>query len=173
MWWRVCAGNSGSTVEYVVAVGANLGNAAQVVNEALANVAEKLDGSLVGRSSLFRTAPVGGPDQPDFVNAVAIVNSELEPRDVLTRLQAMENDAGRIRDVRWGPRTLDLDVIVAGQVVSDDPVLTIPHPRAHERAFVLVPWLEIDPSAQIPGVGSVRDLVDAGFDQQDITLVES
>jgi len=160
-------------MEYVIAVGANLGNAEQVVNEALANVAEKLNGSLVACSSLFRTAPVGGPDQPDFVNAVAIVDTELEPGDVLTRLQAMENDAGRVRDVRWGPRTLDLDVIVAGQVVSDDPVLTIPHPRAHERAFVLVPWLEIDPSAQIPGVGAVRDLVDAGFDEQDITLVES
>ena len=160
-------------MEYVIAVGANLGNAEQVVNEALANVAEELNGSLVACSSLFRTAPVGGPDQPDFVNAVAIVDTELEPGDVLTRLQAMENDAGRVRDVRWGPRTLDLDVIVAGQVVSDDPVLTIPHPRAHERAFVLVPWLEIDPSAQIPGVGYVRDLVDAGFDQQDITLVES
>jgi 2-amino-4-hydroxy-6-hydroxymethyldihydropteridine diphosphokinase len=160
-------------MEFVIAVGANLGNAEQVVNEALANVAEKLNGSLVACSSLFRTAPVGGPDQPDFVNAVAIVDTELEPGDVLTRLQAMENDAGRVRDVRWGPRTLDLDVIVAGQVVSDDPVLTIPHPRAHERAFVLVPWLEIDPSAQIPGVGAVRDLVDAGFDEQDITLVES
>ena len=159
-------------MRYVIAVGANLGDAQLVVGRTLSELAERLDGELEARSSLFRTAPVGGPEQPEFVNAVAIVHSPLQPRDVLDRLQAMEQEAGRIRDVRWGPRTLDLDVIVADEVVSEDPDLIIPHPRAHERAFVLVPWLEIDPHAEIPGRGSVRALVELGFEAQGITVVE-
>ncbi len=155
----------------MIAVGANLGAAVLVVGEALDTLADRLDGDLVARSSLYRTAPVGGPEQPDFINAVAIVDSDLEPSEILARLQAMESESGRVRDVRWGPRTLDLDVIVAGDVVSDDPKLTIPHPRAHERAFVLIPWVEIDPLAQIPGIGAVQQLVDAGFTDQDIAVV--
>ena len=160
-------------MRYVIAVGANLGEAALVVDHALDTLAEHLNGDLVARSSLYRTAPVGGPEQPDFINAVAIVDSDLEPPEILTRLQAMESESGRVRDVRWGPRTLDLDVIVAGDVVSDDPKLTIPHPRAHERAFVLTPWLEIDPLAKIPGIGEIRTVVDAGFTDQDISVVGS
>lgn len=156
----------------MIAVGANLGEADVVVSEALDRLASRLDGALVARSSLYRTAPVGGPDQPDFINAVAVIESKLAPSDALARLQKMENESGRVRDVRWGPRTLDLDVIVAGDVVSDDPHLTIPHPRAHERAFVLLPWVEVDPWAQIPGIGAVRKLVDAGFDDQDIAVIE-
>lgn len=159
-------------MRYVIAVGANLGDAQLVVGRTLSDLAERLDGELEARSSLFRTAPVGGPDQPEFINAVAILHSPLKPRDVLDRLQVMEQEAGRIRDVRWGPRTLDLDVIVADEVVSEDPDLIIPHPRAHERAFVLVPWLEIDPHAEIPGRGSVRALVELGFEAQGITVVE-
>ena len=160
-------------MRYVIAVGANLGEAALVVDHALDTLAERLNGDLVVRSSLYRTAPVGGPEQPDFINAVAIIDSDLEPPEILTRLQAMESESGRVRDVRWGPRTLDLDVIVAGDVVSDDPKLTIPHPRAHERAFVLTPWLEIDPLAKIPGIGEIRTIVDAGFTDQDIEVVGS
>ena len=156
----------------MIAVGANLGDAEQVVTQTLSTIAERLEGELEARSSLFRTAPVGGPEQPEFVNAVAIVHSVLQPRDVLGRLQVMEEEAGRVRDVRWGPRTLDLDLIVADDVVSEDPDLVIPHPRAHERAFVLVPWLEIDPHAEIPGRGSVKSLVELGFEGQDITVVE-
>ena len=159
-------------MRYVIAVGANLGDAEQVVTQTLSTIAERLEGELEARSSLFRTAPVGGPEQPEFVNAVAIVHSVLQPRDVLGRLQVMEEEAGRVRDVRWGPRTLDLDLIVADDVVSEDPDLVIPHPRAHERAFVLVPWLEIDPHAEIPGRGSVKSLVELGFEGQDITVVE-
>lgn len=159
-------------MRYVIAVGANLGQAEHVVARALSELAERLEGELEGASSLYRTAPVGGPEQPEFINAVAIVHSPLQPRDVLGRLQAMEEEAGRIRDVRWGPRTLDLDLIAADQVVSGDPDLVIPHPRAHERAFVLVPWLEIDPHADIPARGSVRALVERGFEGQEITVVE-
>ena len=159
-------------MRYVIAVGANLGDAEHVVARALSELAERLEGELEARSSLFRTAPVGGPEQPEFINAVAIVHSSLQPRDVLYRLQAMEQEAGRIRDVRWGPRTLDLDVIIASEVVIEEPDLVIPHPRAHERAFVLVPWLEIDPHAEIPARGSVKALVELGFEGQEITAVE-
>lgn len=160
-------------MQYVIAVGANLGEAVAAVGVALDTLAERLDGDLVARSSLYRTAPVGGPEQSDFINAVAIVESELEPLEILARLQTMESESGRVRDVRWGPRTLDLDVIVAGDVVSDNPKLTIPHPRAHERAFVLVPWVEIDPLAWIPGIGPVQQLVDAGFTDQEIAVMGS
>ncbi len=159
-------------MRYVIAVGANLGDAEHVVARALSELGERLEGDLEARSSLFRTAPVGGPEQPEFINAVAIVHSFLQPRDVLGRLQVMEEEAGRIRDVRWGPRTLDLDLIVADDAVIDDADLTIPHPRAHERAFVLVPWLEIDPHAEIPARGSVRALVELGFEGQEISMVE-
>lgn len=158
-------------MRYVIAVGANLGDAERVVDHALGDLAGRLGGSLVARSSLYRTAPVGGPAQPDFVNAVAIVETDLAPLETLRVLQAMEIEAGRVRDVRWGPRTLDLDVIAAADLVSEDPVLTVPHPRAHERAFVLVPWFEIDPQAVIPGKGRVRDLLQAGFDGQGIEVV--
>lgn len=158
-------------MRYVIAVGANLGEAMLVVSNALDSLADRLEGELVARSSLYRTAPVGGPEQPDFINAVAIVNSDHEPADVLTRLQLMEKESGRVRDIRWGPRTLDLDVIVAGDVVSDDPDLTIPHPRAHERAFVLLPWLEIDPRAEIPGIGAIRTIVETGFNDQQVSVV--
>lgn len=160
-------------MRYVIAVGANLGEAMVVVSNALDSLADRLDGDLVARSSLYRTAPVGGPEQPDFINAVTIIDSDLQPSEILTRLQAVENESGRVRDIRWGPRTLDLDVIVAGEVVSDDPNLTIPHARAHERAFVLLPWLEIDPLAEIPGIGAVRAIVESGFKDQDVAVVGS
>lgn len=160
-------------MRYVIAVGANMGDASAIVDQTLDVLAQRLDGELLGRSSLYRTAPVGGVEQSDFINAVAIVDTALGPHEVLDRLQALEQQAGRERIVRWGPRTLDLDVIAAGDLVSDDPELTLPHPRAHERAFVLIPWLEIDPSAAIPGVGSVRDLVAAGFEDQRIHKMES
>ncbi|MGA0208316.1 MAG: 2-amino-4-hydroxy-6-hydroxymethyldihydropteridine diphosphokinase [Candidatus Nanopelagicales bacterium] len=160
-------------MRYVIAVGANMGDASARVEQTLDVLAQRLDGELLGRSSLYRTAPVGGVEQSDFINAVAIVETSLDPRAVLDRLQALELEAGRERIVRWGPRTLDLDVIAAGDLVSDDPELTLPHPRTHERAFVLIPWLEIDPSASIPGVGSVRDLVTAGVEDQRINKMES
>lgn len=160
-------------MRYVIAIGANLGDAVSVVEDALSSLPASLNGDLVARSSMYSTSPVGGPDQPDFINAVVIVETSLDPYEVLARLQGLENDAGRVRDVRWGPRTLDLDLILAADTVNSDPKLTIPHPRAHERAFVLIPWLEIDPQAEIPGHGTVRDLVARGFEDQEITPLES
>ena len=163
---------------YVISIGANLGDARTTVAQAAGQLAERLGGTHTAVSSLYRTAPVGGPEQPDFINAVAIVESDLAPHEVLRILQAMEHEADRVRDVRWGPRTLDLDVIaawtqssgVSTAVISDDPNLTLPHPRAHERAFVLVPWLEIDPDGSIPGREDLRGLVADGFIDQVVTV---
>jgi 2-amino-4-hydroxy-6-hydroxymethyldihydropteridine diphosphokinase len=140
----------------VLALGSNLGDRLAALQAAVDMLAGQL--SVVTVSAVFETAPVGGPEQPDFYNAVVIVDTELDPRGVLAVAQRIEQDAGRVRHERWGPRTLDVDVLAFGEVVSDDPVLTLPHPRAHERAFVLVPWLDADPGAFIPGRGSVAEL---------------
>jgi 2-amino-4-hydroxy-6-hydroxymethyldihydropteridine diphosphokinase len=110
-------------------------------------------------SPVYETAPVGGPDQPDYLNAVLVATTTLSARAVLSRSQEAESALGRVRAQRWGPRTLDVDVIVYGAEVSDDPELTLPHPRAHERAFVLAPWHDVDPGAVIPGRGPVADLL--------------
>jgi 2-amino-4-hydroxy-6-hydroxymethyldihydropteridine diphosphokinase len=112
-------------------------------------------------SSVYETDPVGGVDQADYLNAVLLAGSSLPPRDILARCATAESAAGRVRTQRWGPRTLDVDVIVYGTEVCADPALTLPHPRAHERAFVLVPWLEIDPHAVLPGFGPVASLLTA------------
>ena len=110
-------------------------------------------------SGVYQTAPVGGPDQDDYLNAVVLATSCLPASEVLARCQAAEAAAGRIRTVRWGPRTLDADIIKCGDEVRTDPLLTLPHPRAHERAFVLVPWLDVEPDAMLPGWGPVADLL--------------
>jgi 2-amino-4-hydroxy-6-hydroxymethyldihydropteridine diphosphokinase len=103
---------------------------------------------------------VGVADQPPYLNVVALLDSA-EPEAVFAAAQAAEQSQGRLRSQRWGPRTLDVDVIAVDAVVSDDPRLTLPHPRAHERAFVLAPWHALDPTAEIPGHGGVRDLLEA------------
>jgi len=158
-------------MHYVIGIGSNLGDASTSVRQAMRDVEDRLDATDVHRSSLYRTAPVGGPEQPDFVNAVLTLESDLTPDAVLQALQGIEQEAGRVRDVRWGPRTLDLDVVVAGNVVSEDPALTLPHPRAHERAFVLIPWHEIEPEAFLPGVGPIAAMIRAGFDDQAIEVL--
>ena len=117
--------------------------------------------ALVALSPVYETVPVGGPPQPEYLNAVLIAETALPPTALLRRGQAVEAAFGRVRQEVWGPRTLDVDVIVYGDVVSDDPELTLPHPRAWERAFVLAPWLDADPDAEIPGRGRVAELLDA------------
>ncbi|HEY2505413.1 MAG TPA: 2-amino-4-hydroxy-6-hydroxymethyldihydropteridine diphosphokinase [Streptosporangiaceae bacterium] len=110
-------------------------------------------------SSVYQSAPVGGPPQDDYLNAVLLASSSLRADQILTRAAAAETAADRARTVRWGPRTLDVDVIACGAETSDDPRLTLPHPRAHERAFVLAPWLEVAPGAVLPGWGPVASLL--------------
>lgn len=114
------------------------------------------DSCCAAQSPLYRTAPVGGPPgQSDYLNAVAAVDTMLAPEHLLTALQAIETAQGRVRTVRWGPRTLDLDVLLYDQLTCDDPKLTLPHPRLHERAFVLYPLHDIAPMLMIPGRGSL------------------
>lgn len=109
-------------------------------------------------SSFYKTAPVG-PPQDDFLNAVLIAETIMDPLDLLVIMQEIELMAGRTRNLHWGPRTLDLDLISYGEMVIEEPHLTLPHPRAFERAFVLEPWLEIDPSATLIGYGPISELL--------------
>ena len=113
---------------------------------------------VVATSKLHRTAPVGYAEQPDFVNACALLETALEPRPLLEALLAIEKRHGRVRGIPNGPRTLDLDIVLYGDRVVDEPGLAIPHPRAHERAFVLLPLLEVWPEAVIPGKGAAARL---------------
>jgi 2-amino-4-hydroxy-6-hydroxymethyldihydropteridine diphosphokinase len=145
----------------VLALGSNVG-------DRLANLQGGVDALCarpglddVAVSPVYETAPVGGPAQPDYLNAVLVAATALPARAVLDRGLEAETALRRVRGQRWGPRTLDIDVIVYGTEVSDDPALTLPHPRAHERAFVLAPWHDVDPGAVIPGRGRVADLLAA------------
>lgn len=147
----------------VLALGANLGDSLGTLRQAV-QALRSVDGLVLDAiSAVYETDPVGGPDQPVYLNAVAVGRTSLEGAELLAELQRIELAFARTREVRWGPRTLDLDVIAIDDVVSDDPRLTLPHPRAHERAFVLVPWLEADADAALVGHGPVRNLV-AGLD---------
>jgi 2-amino-4-hydroxy-6-hydroxymethyldihydropteridine diphosphokinase len=141
----------------VVALGANLEDPEAAVELAISLLERSTD--LIARSSLYSTKPVGGPPQPDYVNAVCIIESDLPADDLLGLLHGIEKSMGRVRNERWGPRVIDLDLITYGTSVADDNELTLPHPRAHERGFVLQPWLEIDLDAELPPYGRVRDIL--------------
>jgi 2-amino-4-hydroxy-6-hydroxymethyldihydropteridine diphosphokinase len=157
----------------VLSLGANLGNRAAALRGAL--VALKGDG-LVARSTLYETPPWGPVEQPPYLNAIAVVRGDRDAAGWLARAHELEQAAGRTREVRFGPRTLDVDVVTVtdddgAPVLSDDPELTLPHPRAHERAFVLVPWLTIEPTAVLPGRGRVADLI-AALPPEDVAAVQ-
>jgi 2-amino-4-hydroxy-6-hydroxymethyldihydropteridine diphosphokinase len=140
----------------VLALGANLGDRAAALQGALEGLAERV--RIVAVSAIFATEPVGGPEQPEFYNAVVVVDTDLSAGALLDLAHRLEDAAGRRRTVRWGPRTLDVDIVTVDGERSDDPALTLPHPRAHERAFVLLPWLDADPHAVLPGHGPVIDI---------------
>jgi len=152
------AGDGGPVTRAVLALGSNLG-------DRLANLQDGLDAlagpglTPVAVSGVYETAPVGGPEQPDYLNAVLVAETTLPAAALLRRCQQAEAALHRVREVVWGPRTLDVDIIVYGDVVSDDPDLTLPHPRAAQRAFVLAPWLDADPDAAIPGRGPAAGLL--------------
>ena len=148
----------------VVAMGANLGDRAASIAAAMAQLG-KTDGvTVVAVSSLMETVAIrpDGPDDshPNYLNGIALVDTTLSAPTLLAVLHDIENEFGRTRTERWGDRTLDLDLIVFGDLVEDGN-LVVPHPRAHERTFVLGPWLELDPDAVFPGRGLVRDLLEA------------
>jgi 2-amino-4-hydroxy-6-hydroxymethyldihydropteridine diphosphokinase len=142
----------------VLALGSNLGDRLASLQQAVDLLCAG-DLRCVAVSGVYQTAPVGGPPQDDYLNAVLIARTTLPAGAVLRRAQAAEAALGRVRTVRWGPRTLDVDVIAYGDEISADPGLTLPHPRAHERAFVLAPWLDADPGATLPGHGPVAGLL--------------
>jgi 2-amino-4-hydroxy-6-hydroxymethyldihydropteridine diphosphokinase len=141
-----------------VALGSNLDDPRLQVERGFAALAALPRTRLLARSRLYRTPPWGVPDQPDFVNAAARLETGLVPRELLDALLAIEADAGRVRGVRNGPRTLDLDLLLYGNRVIDEPGFTVPHPRLHERAFVLLPLADVAPDAEVPGQGRVREL---------------
>ena len=143
--------------EAVVALGSNLGDRLGILQSGVDALADLPEVEVMAISPVYETAPVGGPAQPDYLNAVMRLRTSLGPRDLLGRLHDIEAASGRVRDARWGPRTLDLDIITYGDLVSSDPVLTVPHPRAAEREFVLAPWHDLDPDATMPGAGPVAD----------------
>ena len=141
-----------------IGLGSNLHDPAAQVQQAFQALAELPDSQLVDRSPLYRTAPVGGPaGQPDYINAVAALDTALNPDVLLTALQAIEHRQGRVRTVHWGPRTLDLDMLLYGGMIRNDSRLTLPHPRLHERAFVLYPRYDIAPDLALPGRGLLRE----------------
>ena len=136
----------------VLALGSNLGARNDTLSGAVADLVDRPEVRLLAVSPVVQTKAVGGPEgQPDFLNMVISVETSLEPLDLLRHCQAVENKHHRVREVHWGPRTLDVDIIVYGDVESSDPVLTLPHPRAAERAFVLYPWSLIEPAATLNG----------------------
>ena len=149
-----------------IALGANLGDPVLTVQAAILALRELPQTEFIAASSLYRTAPMGLRDQPDFINAVVELIAVSPAPTFLESLFEIEARFGRRRSVKNAPRTLDLDLLLYGDEVSDDPQLTLPHPRLHERAFVLAPLAEIAPHLTIPGRGSVGDLLLACADQQ-------
>ncbi|MER7504754.1 2-amino-4-hydroxy-6-hydroxymethyldihydropteridine diphosphokinase [Nonomuraea pusilla] len=156
-------------MKVVLALGSNLGDRFQTLQGAIDTLFDAPGLVFVKASPVYETDPVGGPPgQLPYLNAVVLAEtSTLVPRTILERALSVENAFGRVRKEHWGPRTLDVDVIAVGDVVSDDPELTLPHPRAHERAFVLVPWFEVDPDAVVPGHGRIADLL-GGLDRSGV-----
>ncbi len=142
----------------VIALGANIGNPREQLDLAVALLKESLEVSAV--SSYFTTVPVGGPEQPDYLNAVCIAESDLPAADLLALLHGIEKVLGRERIEHWGPRTIDLDLIQYGSLLSYADELVLPHPRAHERRFVLEPWVQVEPDAILLTHGKISELLE-------------
>ncbi|HKT40796.1 MAG TPA: 2-amino-4-hydroxy-6-hydroxymethyldihydropteridine diphosphokinase [Rhodanobacteraceae bacterium] len=147
------------TVTVCVALGSNLDDPRAQVERGFAALAALPRTALRVRSRLYRTPPWGMLDQPDFINAAARLETTLAPRELLDALRAIEVRAGRVREARNGPRTLDLDLLLYGDRVVDEPDLVVPHPRLHERAFVLLPLADVAPELEVPGHGRVAELL--------------
>ena len=156
----------------VIALGSNLGERSDTLSAAVADLVDPPEVRLLAISPIVQTKAVGGPPgQPDFLNMVIAVETSLPPRELLEHCHDVEQKHLRVREVRWGPRTLDVDIITYGDVVSSDPELTLPHPRAAERAFVLYPWSLIDPAAELNGE-RVGDLAAKAADFADLATFD-
>ena len=141
----------------VISLGANIGDPKANLDLAIGLLREATE--VIAVSNYLQTKPVGGPEQPDYLNAVAIVESELPAKDLLAVLHGIETAMGRTREIHWGPRVIDLDLIQYGGLLVSDEKLTLPHPRAHERRFVLALWIEIEPEAVLLTHGRISDLL--------------
>lgn len=149
------------SVDVYVGIGSNIDGPQERILRAVDSLDRLPTTRVVSVSQLYLNPPMGPADQPHYVNAVARLQTRMEPRRLLGFLQEIEAANGRARDRHWGPRTLDLDILTYGDLETDDPELTLPHPGIADRAFVLVPWAEIAPDLLIPGLGRVSDLRDA------------
>lgn len=141
-----------------LSLGSNLEDSAALLQFANNEISLQV-GEIVASSSIYQTEPISDVAQEDYLNAVVLVESDLEPMEILDRIHSIEAQAGRTRDVRWGPRTLDIDIIDADGFSCENAELTIPHPRARERAFVLVPLMEVAPDWMLGGVASISELI--------------
>ncbi len=144
-------------MKVVIALGANIGEPADTLKKVFPILEEQLKN--FQKSSIYITKPVGYLDQPDFANAVVTGEVDLTPNELLIYLQSVENGFGRKRTIKWGPRTLDLDLIDCGIQIKEE-FLELPHPRAHERKFVLEPWMEIEPNAILTGFGPISKILE-------------
>ncbi|MFC8127725.1 2-amino-4-hydroxy-6-hydroxymethyldihydropteridine diphosphokinase [Streptomyces sp. NPDC057302] len=145
----------------VISLGSNLGNRLETLQGAIDALEDTPGLRVKAVSPVYETEPWGvEPDtQPSYFNAVVVVKTTLPPSSLLERAHAIEEAFHRVRDERWAARTIDVDIVAYAEIVSDDPDLTLPHPRAHERAFVLAPWHDVEPEAQLAGRGAVADLL--------------
>ncbi|CAM5672481.1 2-amino-4-hydroxy-6-hydroxymethyldihydropteridinediphosphokinase OS=Streptomyces alboniger OX=132473 GN=folK PE=4 SV=1 [Streptomyces alboniger] len=145
----------------VISLGSNLGNRLETLQGAVDALEDTPGLRVKAVSPVYETEPWGVEpgSQPAYFNAVVVVKTTLPPASLLERAQAVEEAFHRVRDERWGPRTIDVDIVAYADVVSDDPALTLPHPRAHERAFVLAPWHDVEPEASLAGRGTVAELL--------------
>jgi 2-amino-4-hydroxy-6-hydroxymethyldihydropteridine diphosphokinase len=156
----------------VIGLGSNSGDRLDNLQGAVDALLNSPEIHAVAVSPVYETEPVGGPaGQERYLNAVLVVDTTLSARSLIERAQAVEEAFGRERHERWGPRTLDVDLLVLGDTVVDEGDVVVPHPRAHERAFVLAPWHDVDPEATIPGRGRVADLLE-GTDRSGVTRVD-
>ena len=146
----------------VISLGANIGDPKANLDLAVALLREATE--VIAVSSYSQTKPVSGPEQPDYLNAVAILESELPAKELLALLNGIETAMGRTREIHWGPRVIDLDLIQYGGLLVHDEKLTLPHPRAHERRFVLAPWFEIEPEAVLLTHGRISDLLNTDLE---------
>jgi 2-amino-4-hydroxy-6-hydroxymethyldihydropteridine diphosphokinase len=153
----------------VISLGSNLGNRLETLQGAVDALEDTPGVRIKAVSPVYETEPWGVEPgtQPSYFNAVVVLKTTLPPSSLLERAHAVEEAFHRVRDERWGARTLDVDIVAYADVVSDDPNLTLPHPRAHERAFVLAPWHDVEPQAQLPGHGPVSDLL-AGITREGV-----
>lgn len=164
-------GGMNPILRVVFSIGSNLGDRLATLQGAVAALEDTPELQIQSVSSVYETVPIGAPaDSPDFLNAIVIADTSLAPETLLTRVHALEDAFGRTRDekVANAPRTLDVDLIVAGGLVIKNADFVLPHPHAHDRAFVLIPWLEIEPNAEIPGRGRIVDLLE-GVDRTGVT----